>query len=167
MEHTGCERGILPVDFCSCATAGRNLANNTLSYVKFETTEVETYGKGKTYTRIEKVETELTLEEFVAQFRSEFASYAQHIVAAWFLRSTKQELIHPKKKRPSVLTIVSDFGETFLVVGKHETSDQYFKRPEVNLHASVCNFQVPKVDEGDGIEFKEHSFSYIVSSDTK
>ena len=139
----------------------------TLTYVKFETTEVETYGKGKSYTRVEKVETELSLSEFLKSFREEFAQYAHPIVAAWFLRSTKLELFNPTKERQNILTIVSDFGEAFLVVRKHETADQFFKRPEVNLHGSVCSFLVPKEDDESGKNLEDYSMSFIVSSDTK
>ena len=139
----------------------------TLTYVKFETTEVETYGKGKSYTRVEKVETELSLSEFLESFREEFSQYAHHIVAAWFLRSTKLELFNPTKERRNTLTIVSDFGEAFLVVRKHETADQFFKRPEVNLHGSVCSFLVPKDDDESGNHLQDYTMSYIISSDTK
>ena len=167
MDHSGCQRGVLPDNFFNCPTTSSALENSTLTHIKFETTEVETYGKGKSYTRIEKVETELSLAEFVALFKDEFTSYAHHIVSAWFLRSTKLELFNPIKEKKSVLTVVSDFGEAFLVVRKHETSDQFFKRPEVNLHGSVCSFQITK-DIGDNQEKpEEYSISYIISSDTK
>ena len=143
------------------------MKDSTLTYVKFETTEVETYGKGKPYTRTEKVETELSLSEFRALFQDEFTKYAHHIVAAWFLRSTKLELFKPSQERKSVLTIVSDFGEAYLVVKKHETSDQFFKRPEVSIHGSVCTFLVPD-QVGDSNEtLKDYNMSCIVSSDTK
>ena len=152
----------MPADFCKCSTAALALTDSTITYVKFETIEVETYGKGKPYTRTEKVETELTLSEFLAAFREDFTNYAHHIVAAWFLRSTKLELFQPSQERKSVLTIVSDFGEAYLVVKKHETSDQFFKRPEVNIHGSVCTFLVPNEEK-----LKEYNMSCIVSSDIK
>ena len=166
-NHSACKRGILESDFGNCSTASTALIESTLTYVRFETTEVETYGKGKSYTRVEKVETELSLSEFLKSFREEFIQYAHHIVAAWFLRSTKLELFHPTKERKNILTIVSDFGEAFLVVRKHETADQFFKRPEVNLHGSVCSFLVPKADDESGQSLEDYSMSYIVSSDTK
>ena len=74
---------------------------------------------------MEKIEEELSLTDFLESFREEFMKYAHHIVASWFLRSTKLELFRPSKDRQSILTIISDFGEAFLVVGKHETADQF------------------------------------------
>ena len=108
---------------------------------------------------MEKLELELSLGDFM--------KYAHHILAAWFLRSTKLALFSPFKERQSVLTIISDFGEAFLVIGKHETADQFFKRREVNLHGSVCTFLFPGVDDDDKITYEEVNISVIVSSDIK
>ena len=126
---------------------------------------METYGTGKPYTRVDKIELELSFDEFSSSLRAEFAKYAHHILAAWFLRSTKLALFSPFKERQSVLTIISDFGEAFLVIGKHETAEQFFKRKEVNLHGSVCTFLTPVQGEEDN--FKEVNISVIISSDIK
>ena len=110
----------------------------------------------------------MSFDEFSASLQAEFDKYAHHILAAWFLRSTKLALFSPFKERQSVLTVISDFGEAFLVIGKHETAEQFFKRKEVNLHGSVCTFLTPVVQEGDGeIKFKEVNVSVIISSDIK
>ena len=114
---------------------------------------------------MEKIEEELSLTDFLESFREEFMKYAHHIVASWFLRSTKLELFRPSKDRQSILTIISDFGEAFLVVGKHETADQFFKRKEVNLHGSVCTFLAPVPDAAG--KLKEVNTSFIVSIDLK
>ena len=163
MTHTSCNRGILPDDFFECISTSSALADSSLTYVKFETSEVETYGTGKNYTRVEKIE----VQDFLKLFREEFQHYGHHIVAAWFLRSTKLELFRPFEGRQDVLTIISDFGEAFLVIGKHETADQFFKRREVNLHGSVCTFLLPVVGEDGGVKHEEVNISVMVSSDIK
>ena len=116
---------------------------------------------------MEKLEVEMSLAGFLDAFREDFQKYAQHIVAAWFLRSTKLALFTPFMERQSVLTIISDFGEAFLVIAKHETADQFFKRKEVNLHGSVCTFLLPKVDEDGKVTYEKVHISVIVSSDIK
>lgn len=167
LVHDGCCRGDIPEDFFVCHTASSALTESTLTYVKFETTEVETYGTGKPYSRMEKIELELSLTDFLESFRKEFMKYAHHIVAAWFLRSTKLAFFNPSINRKSILTIISDFGEAYLVIGKHETADQFFKRREVNIHGSVCSFLVPVEDDESEEKFKEVNISFIVSSDFK
>jgi hypothetical protein len=167
MTHASCNRGNLPDDFFECITTSSALADSSLTYVKFETSEVETYGTGKAYTRVEKIEVELSLQDFLELFMKEFQHYGHHIVAAWFLRSTKLALFRPFEERQDVLTIISDFGEAFLVIGKHETADQFFKRREVNLHGSVCTFLLPVVAEDGGVKHEEVNISVMVSSDIK
>ena len=168
MNHDQCKRGILPSGFSTCKTAASGLVDSTLTYVTFETSEVETFGKGKTYQRTEKVESELTLVEFLSSVQKEFEVYSLHIVAAWFLRSTKLQLFSLSPLRKSILNITSDFGEAFLVVSKHETADQFFKRREVNLYGSVCEFVFEKEGEdGDAASLEQFKMSYIVSSDCK
>ena len=125
---------MIPDDFFNCKTTSAALVNSTLTFVQFETSIVETYGTGKEYTRVEKTELDMKFDKFLECFCEEFGKYAHHILAAWFLRSTKLALFSPFKERQSVLTIISDFGEAFLVIGKHEIAEQFFKRKEVNLH---------------------------------
>ena len=43
--------------------------NSTLSFVTFEAREVETYGKGKPFTRQEKVESLISYAEFQEKLR--------------------------------------------------------------------------------------------------
>ena len=167
LAHIVCKRGILPDDFFFCSIASTALADTKHNFVNYEASDVETFGTGKAYTRMEKLELELSLGDFLVSFREEFMKYAHHILAAWFLRLTKLALCSPFKERQSVLTIISDFGEAFLVIGKHETADQFFKRREVNLHGSVCTFLFPVVDDDDEITYEEVNISVIVSSDIK
>ena len=64
-------------------------------------------------------------------FRNEFAKYSEHIISAWFLRSTKIEAMSAKTQLQHCAIVTSDFGENILVVRKHETSDQFFHRMQV------------------------------------
>lgn len=96
------------------------------------------------------------------RYREDFLNYGEHIVASWFLRATKLELLSQVNSRQHVLVINSDFGENILVVSKHETSDQFFHRLEICLFGSVCLLARPE-DEN----VKSYDVSYIVTSDYK
>ena len=97
----------------------------------FESVEVETFGKGKPYKRVEKIVTDYKIEEFSRLVRNEFLKYGEHTLTYWLLRATKLEAFMPAKKRSATVTITSDFGEAIQIVGKRETSDQFYHRPEV------------------------------------
>ena len=60
---------MLPENMVQCETTSLAMKDSTLTYVTFVQRDVETYGKGKPYTRMEKVETEVSYEMFVSQFR--------------------------------------------------------------------------------------------------
>ena len=93
-----------------------------------KTVEVETYGKGKDYTRIEPVKTQLSFDDFKQRFKELFRDYAHHIVISWYLANCKLELQVCRPARSKILFIVSDFAENVVVVRKYELSDQYFHR---------------------------------------
>lgn len=134
-EHDDCQKGILPENFLYCPTADveQPMEDQKLGFVTFETKEVDTYGKGKPFTRIEKVVTDYELKEFMERLRDEFIHYGEHTLTSWFLRSTKLEAFGPSKARSATVTITSDFGEAIQIVGKRETSDQFYHRPEVAI----------------------------------
>lgn len=99
--------------------------------------------------------------EFKIAFRAEFSSYAEHIVAAWFLRSTKLELLDRQSQLRNFLTMVSDFAENILVVRKMETSDQFFHRSQICLFGTVCT--LPSSSD----ESKKETVSHLITSDLK
>ena len=102
------------------------------------------------------------LQTFNKYFRNEFHSFAEHIVASWFLRSTKLELFGAKESKQHILIITSDFGENILLVSKHETADQFFHRLEVCLFGSVCVLTGQEDDKP-----KDYGFTCIITSDYK
>lgn len=53
---------MLPENMVQCETTSLAMKDSTLTYVTFVQRDVETYGKGKPYTRMEKVETEVSYE---------------------------------------------------------------------------------------------------------
>ena len=55
----------------------------------------------------------------------------------------------------------SDFGENILIIGKHETGDQFFHRLEVCLFGTVST--LPK----SGDQTKTDTVSNIITSDYK
>ena len=42
-----CQRGVFPENYFLCNTTATAMTDTTLTYIKFESTEVETYGTGK------------------------------------------------------------------------------------------------------------------------
>lgn len=69
MDHTGCKRGVLDMNMVFCETASTSLSLSPLTYIVFEESEVETFGKGKPFKRMEKVEKQMSYGSFVAKFR--------------------------------------------------------------------------------------------------
>ena len=52
-----------------CPSSFLALQHTTLNYVTFETEQVETFGKGKPYTTVEKVETPLEYPQYQEKLR--------------------------------------------------------------------------------------------------
>ena len=63
-NHTDCARVVLPRSMVYCHTSFQALINSTLNWVKFEAREVETFGKGKPFSRQEKVESLISYADF-------------------------------------------------------------------------------------------------------
>ena len=134
-DHTGCGRGILPENFLFCPTAASKGTEDSLGFITYETREVDTFGRGTQYKRVEKIETEHSYDEFMNLVKQEFVRYSEHTLSHWFLRATKLEAFAPSQARSATATITSDFGEAIQIIAKKEVSDQYFHRPEVlNIH---------------------------------
>ena len=69
MSHKDCSRGELPINMVFCETVSNTLKDSTMTYVTFEQRDVETFGKGKPFSRMEKVETQVSYESFLSKFR--------------------------------------------------------------------------------------------------
>ena len=63
-----------------------------LPWVKFVKVEIEAPGTAG-YTRISREKEEMPLEQFLIRFRESVSDYSEHVVAAWFLRNCKLELL--------------------------------------------------------------------------
>ena len=121
---------------------------------------METYGKGKEFTRIEKVSTGCSFFDFQQKFRNLFSEFSHHIVPSWFLTNTKNEIMKPLSRRKDILFITSDFAENVLVIRKHELWNQYFHRIEILLFGGVASFML-----NDSEELVQSS--HMISSDYK
>ena len=130
-DHTGCDRGNLPMDFLFCPTAASKDTPDSLGFVTYETRDVDTFGKGVPYKRVEKILTDQSYEEFKSLVKQEFYRYSEHTLSYWFLRATKLEAFAPSLARSTTATITSDFGEAIQIIAKQEVSDKFFHRPEV------------------------------------
>ena len=134
--HTECNRGKLAGDFLFCPSAISAKETINLGFVTYETKDVETFGKGVAYKRVEKCLTDNSYKKFETLLRDEFHGYAEHTLSYWFLRATKIEAFAPSETRSTTATITSDFGEAIQIVAKREVSDQFYHRPE------VCNLSI-------------------------
>ena len=130
-----CKSGNLPDQFLHCPSAASVMKNMQLAFVTFESKDVERFGKGKPYKRVEKIMTDYTFDKFKKLQSEEFHCYAEHTLSYWFLRATKLEAFAPSQARSTTASITSDFGEAIQIVGKRETSDQFYHRPEVRTIA--------------------------------
>ena len=100
---------------------------------------METYGKGKAFTRVESICTEQSISQFMASFEKLFQEFSSHIIPSWFLTNTKQELQKCCSSCATTLFITSDFAENVVVVRKYEVSDQYFHRVEILSWGAVVS----------------------------
>ena len=136
-DHNACFRGKLPDSFLYCPTAASLPQLNNIGFTTYETKDVDTFGRGTQYKRVEKVISEYPYEECKTLVRKEFDIYAEHTLSYWFLRATKLEAFSPKEARATIATITSDFGEAIQIIAKQEVSDQFFHRPEVIFYSFV------------------------------
>ena len=113
-----------------------------LGFITYESVEVDTYGKGAPYKRVEKVSRDYIYADFKRLLEEEFHCYAEHTLSYWLLRATKIEAFAPSKARSHTVTITSDFGEAIQIVGKREASNQFFHRPEVSNWIKNVDFYV-------------------------
>ena len=131
-DHNACKRGKLSGEFLNCPSAVMGINDLSLGFITYETNEVDTFGKGASFTRVEKVSKDYSYGEFMGLLQDEFYRYAEHTLSYWFLRATKIEAFAPSKARSATVTITSDFGEAIQIVAKREVSDQFYHRPEVD-----------------------------------
>ena len=118
--HTGgCNRGELPDEFAFCPTSNNISTTIFLEYVTYDKVTVDK-GKGKTFERVEKVTSNLDLQEFKKRYKEDFSSYSKHTISYWFLRATKIEAFIPAEGRLSTATCISDFGEAIVIIDKRE-----------------------------------------------
>ena len=129
LEHVGCSRGVLPTSLTDCPSS--SLDDIMLDFISYESKEVETFGKGKPFNRVEKIATSHRFDDFMVALRKDFSIYGEHTLSYWLLRATKLEAFSPAEARANIATITADFGEAIQIVGKNETSDQFYHRPEV------------------------------------
>ena len=129
--HNECSRGKLTESFLYCPSSAAAKQTINLGFVTYETKDVETFGKGAQYKRVEKILADKSDEEFKTLLTKEFNGYAEHTLSYWFLRATKLEAFAPSETRSTTATITSDFGEAIQIVAKKEVSDQFYHRPEV------------------------------------
>ena len=98
----------------------------------------------------------MPLEQFLIRFRESVSDYSEHVVAAWFLRNCKLELLSSLPEKDGVAVMTADFAENVKVLDKHETGDQYFHKREIALFGTT----VTVTGDGEGPE----TTSYLTSS---
>ena len=119
-----CQRGELKEKFMYCPMRSSE-CDVCLSFVTYELV-VDTHIKeGKSeYKKTEKVETEKSLEEFIAAFTGDFTAYAQHTLEAWYLTTVKNAAFCSNYQPSFALHCVSDFAQNLLVKKKQEVSEE-------------------------------------------
>ena len=135
--------------------------------VNIQTVQVETYGKGKDFSRIEATSAPLTFTQFRLKFSVLFNEFSRHVVVSWFLNNTKSEMTKPLEKRQHTVSVNSDFAQNVTVDRKQELADQYFHKPEILLFGGVASVVLPSTHgPAASPEDRElHISSHLVSSD--
>ena len=110
-----------------------------------------------------KVITELPVAEFIRQFVSNFPSYSQHKIESWYINTVKNAGTSSTGQLPNTLICVSDFAQNVKLLSKHETSEEYFHKTQISIHATVSTVNVPKSLDSN----QQHSFSQITASNNK
>ena len=125
---------------------------------------METFGKGKSFSRIVKISTSCSFSNFQLKFLNLFSEFSHHIVPSWFLTNTKFEIMKPLSRRRAKLFLTTDFAENVLIIEKFELADQYFHRTEILLFGGVASFII---EDSEGNQLELYRTSYMISSDYK
>ena len=140
-----------------------------MSFVTYELV-VDTHIKeGKSeYKKTEKVETEKSLEEFIAAFTGDFITYAQHTLEAWYLTTVKNAAFSSNYQPSFALHCVSDFAQNLLVEKKQEVSEEYFHKKQIALFGTVSSITKEiRSEEGTPTTKVKHTLSQMTSSNNK
>ena len=87
-NHIGCSQGVLPETFADCPSSARMRDSLAIDFITYENQEVETFGKGKPFARMEKISTSYNFKDFMVVMKNEFSVYVKHTMSHWFLRAT-------------------------------------------------------------------------------
>ena len=164
--HTDCVRGKPGNDFLLCNSRDEFGDEVELAYIEYTYVKETNVKEGKNpYTKMEKVVSDLDPKSFIDKLVEDFPKFSEHQMIAWFLANTKNTAFLPKNIPEHMLTGVSDFAQNLLHIRKHETSEEYFKRPQTALHGTMCGISKVIVNEDGSTSHVGHRFTQLTSSD--
>ena len=164
--HTDCDRGRTGEDFLVCISRGDFNIDTELPYVEYTYVKEVNVKEGKNpYTKMEKVVRDLDPASFIEKFSEDFPQFSEHQIIAWYLANTKNVAFMAKNIPDHMLTGISDFAQNLLHIRKHETSEEYFKRPQTALHGTLSGISKAITNEDGSISYVGHRFTQLTSSD--
>ena len=164
--HTDCDRGRTGEDFLVCISRGDFNIDTELPYVEYTYVKEVNVKEGKNpYTKMEKVVRDLDPASFIEKFSEDFPRFSEHQIIAWYLANTKNVAFMAKNIPDHMLTGISDFAQNLLHIRKHETSEEYFKRPQTALHGTLSGISKAITNEDGSISYVGHRFTQLTSSD--
>ena len=100
----------------------------------------------------------MSLKSFEDKFKLNFPDYVEHVVIAWYLSNAKAVGLSPASAPEHMMSMIGDFAQNIKVIKRHETAEEYFKRPEIAIHGIISGF----VSSSDK---KQTDMSHVTSSD--
>ena len=107
---------------------------------------------------MDKIVTDMSLHNFEEKFQAGFPDYSEHVIVSWYLRNAKAEGLSPNFLPENTMWMIGDFAQNIKVIKRHETAEEYFKRPEIALHGILSGF----ISSSDK---RQHEMSLVTTSD--
>lgn len=165
-QHTLCARGKPGEDFLFCSSRSDLGSDIELPYVQYKYVKETNVKEGKNpYTKMEKFVTDLEPKLFISKLVEDFPKFSEHQIIAWFLSNAKNAAFASKNVPDHMLTGVSDFAQNLLHIRKHETAEEYFKRPQTALHGTVSGISKTIINEDGSRSHIGHHITQFTSSD--
>lgn len=165
-----CQRGLLKDSFMYCPMR-QEQTGLYLSYVTYELVVDKHIKEGKSdYKKTEKIETEMSLQDFLSAFIKDFPKFSQHTLEAWYLNAVKNAAFSKAYQPSFVLHCVSDFAQNIQIEKKDEVSEEYFHKKQIALFGTMTSItKTARVPDGEGShnEKFKHKLSQITSSNNK
>ena len=131
-----CGRGKLTENFLFCPS--RDSQDVLLEYVSYGRAEDKLIKEGKKiYKKMDKIKEDMTFDNFLQQFISDFSSYSGHKIVAWLLNNLMNFGPSHYNQNSKNMVCVSDFAQNVKLSKKHEVSEEYSHKTQIAVFGTV------------------------------